>query len=53
LGNPVRNGQTNGDQGANIPGKRRLERFLEEHNVLFHTDAVQAIGKIPVNGSRV
>ncbi len=38
----------NNETGAIFPVEE-IGEICREHNVLFHTDAVQAIGKIPVN----
>jgi cysteine desulfurase len=38
----------NNETGAIFPVEE-IGQICEEHNVLFHTDAVQAIGKLPVN----
>ena len=38
----------NNETGAIFPVEE-IGAICKEHNVLFHTDAVQAIGKIPVN----
>jgi len=38
----------NNETGAIFPVEE-IGDICEEHNVLFHTDAVQAIGKLPVN----
>jgi len=38
----------NNETGAIFPVEE-IGEICREHNVLFHTDAVQAIGKVPVN----
>ncbi len=38
----------NNETGAIFPVEE-IGQICEEHNVLFHTDSVQAIGKLPVN----